>query len=426
MNDISVLIKAIRRSLSSSRSSLTLPLPGREVREDEIDASLAIERVRLSFPFSRTSLLSAVPFIKEIKRFNAILGALVDDPVFRRVTEISRFRNIPSVAREDLSVLGIGSDDRLSVYEVLRKLHEETSPDAVRKLLHPSERRSEDLNRLRKIIPSQKIAPLRFSVSDGRLILISELRQPIAADVQAARAAQDELARQGSRAIEELKKTNCDKRLIDTFSYLQERLLGEESAIQVGLANSVAGDMCRNFREELPIAVTSMLESYTRGVDLYVSQFPEWNRFVENAATSSLTDADVSETHQRVKALIKELAAREDLVDGNVPQMLERLNRMLSQAGDASKRAAFAVLRSIENMVSSLFTYGVDFLEKTAKKVSDDLSSAVSKTVVVGLLTLALGGAITLTPVAGKISQMSWVQNALELVEGQIKQLRVK
>ena len=82
-------------------------------------------------------------------------------------------------------------------------------------------------------------------------------------------------------------------------------------------------------------------------------------------------------------------------MDAAVPRTLQRLNEFLRTPGTTSKRAAFAVLRIVENMVSSDFSYCGDFLSTTAIKVSEDASTLAAKAIV-RAVTLTLGGAVTL------------------------------
>jgi hypothetical protein len=425
---ISTLVKAIRRTLSSARHSLDFPPRARDFseRNEVIEANLALERLRLSFPFNRMSTLQTGPFLKELADFNDQLAEVINNPRFELVVRQARFRFLPSSVKGELSILGFDPDERPSVYDGLTRLYGATRPAEVSRLLEPEGGlfESDAVNRLRSIIPPQKIAPLRFAVSNGQLALADNARTARSQDAENVITAKRELMTQGSRTLQELERSNCDRRLLDSLQYLQESLSGKGNIVRLGLANLTAGVMCDKFREELPAAVASMLDGYTRGVDLYISQFPEWNRFLENAGTVKLERSDVVETHRLTKLLIDDLTARSDLVDPQVPRTLARLNQVLQTPGESSKRAAFAILRSIENMVSSIFSYGVDFLAKTGRKISDDMSSAASKAVVVTLLTLALGGALTITPVAGKISEMAWLKNAVELVENQIKRMK--
>lgn len=333
---------------------------------------------------------------------------------------------MPTSTRATLSLLNqeLSVGDH-SVFDALTLLRDTIQPDAVRQFLASGSDEAEpvEVSQLRTIIPEQKIAPLTFEILNGKITLAAKPNIIPPEDLGNVRAARAELVAQGARALEELEDSNCDKRLVASILYLQEQLLEEGNIVQLGLSNLAAKVMCDGFHEELPIAVASMLGAYTRGVDLYVSQYPEWNRFLENAGAVKLDNSDVVVTHRLTRSIIKSLEQRSDLVDPRVPKTLARLNEFLQSPGTMSKRAAFAVLRSIENLVSSVFSYGTEFLAKTATRVSDDISLAASKVIVVGLLTLALGGAAAITPVAGKISEMGWIKNAVELVERQLKRM---
>jgi hypothetical protein len=181
--------------------------------------------------------------------------------------------------------------------------------------------------------------------------------------------------------------------------------------------------MCGVYEAELPEAVASMIRSHTRGVDMFAAQFPEWNRFVENAAAVQISDDDVAAIHATTTSLVQRLNAEASLVDPDVPKTLSRLNNLISNPKAASKRAAFAILRSIENLVSKVFSCGADLIEKTVTKTIDGLSSVASKALIVGLLTIALAGASSIGPVASKVKEMAWLRSAAELVQRQLERM---
>jgi hypothetical protein len=137
----------------------------------------------------------------------------------------------------------------------------------------------------------------------------------------------------------------------------------------------------------------------------------------------NLTERGVEQIHTAAATLARELSAKPEIVDPEVPRTLTWLASFLRDPAKGSRRAAFALLRSIENLVSGVFAFGVEFISGTAKKTADSLSTAVSRTVVVSLLSLALAGATQLAPVAGKIGELSWLKNATELVQRQIDKM---
>ena len=198
----------------------------------------------------------------------------------------------------------------------------------------------------------------------------------------------------------------------------------DANVIRLGLSNIGCEMMCDAFKNELPVAVTSMLQAHTRGIDLFISQFPDWNRFVENAAATQLATTDVDDLRDAAAKLIVRLQNEPDLVEPEVPKTLSRLNELLTKPSSSAKRAAFAMLRSIENLVSKVFSYGAEFLDQTMSKTIAGASSITSKVLMAGLLSVALSGAVTISPVAAKVSEMQWLKKAVQLVEEQLGTLK--
>jgi hypothetical protein len=280
-----------------------------------------------------------------------------------------------------------------------------------------------DVAELRRIIPAQKVAPIQFEIRNGRLALQRRRSATAAEDRASTEIAREELLRGGQRILTELRGSNCDRRLIESLEYLQEQLSTGESIIRVGLSNIACEMMCGVYEAELPDAVASMIRSHTRGVDMFAAQFPEWNRFVENAAAVHINENDVAAIHATTKSLVQRLDAEANLVDPEVPETLSRLNNLISDPRTASKRAAFAILRSIENLVSKVFSCGADLMEKTVTKTIDGLSTVASKALIVGLLTIALTGASSIGPLASKVKEMASLKSAAELVERQLERM---
>jgi hypothetical protein len=286
------------------------------------------------------------------------------------------------------------------------------------------EARHEQLLELNHIMPKQKIAPAQFEIRNGKLALAKIPMYPPEEDRANVLAARGHLRASAENILSELERSNCDRRLIENVRSLQELLKTEDgNIIQLGLANIGCEVMCSSFKDELPVAVASMLQAHTKGVQLFVGQFPEWHRFIENAATVQLVNNDITELHGAVTKIVGDLQQRPDLVEPEVPKTLARINELLNAPGVAGKRAAFALLRSVENLISKVFSYVAEFCDKTASKVVDSASGAVAKVVYIGLLTLALEGAYAISPVAGKVSEMQWVKTAVDIVQKQLATL---
>jgi hypothetical protein len=275
----------------------------------------------------------------------------------------------------------------------------------------------QELLELEKMIPDQRVAPLQFEIRNGVLSLATTAG-PLAADASNVESASDELRRQGDSLLDQLKNSNCDRRLIDGVTHVHSQLQDDLNPVKLGLSNMHCSIMCEAFNRELPDAVASMLQAYTRGIDLLVSQFPEWNRFIENAASAHITANHVDLIEQTATRLIEDLErTSETVVDPKVPRSLVEIRKFLRKPGEAGLRGAFAVLRSLENFFSKVLAECVRGAEETLRKTVDGLSSAVSK----ALIVLAITGAISLSPIASAVPELGWLKVAIEVLQKYIR-----
>src|SRR3546814_3075773 len=76
------------------------------------------------------------------------------------------------------------------------------------------------------------------------------------------------------------------------------------------------------------------------------------------------------------RSIISALTQNPSLADPEVPKTIAFVRQFLSFPGGASKRAAFAMIRTTENLVSSILRHSVSFFSKTAEKTVDAASTA--------------------------------------------------
>jgi len=119
--------------------------------------------------------------------------------------------------------------------------------------------------------------------------------------------------------------------------------------------------------------------------------------------------------------VILALESQPELADPEVPKTIKLVREFMSRPGNSAKRAAFAMMRTIENLVSSIVRHSVAALEKTAEKTVDGLLTAASK-IIVGLLSIALVGATGIGSAAVHAGA-PWVKQAAEVVQRQISEL---
>lgn len=274
------------------------------------------------------------------------------------------------------------------------------------------------------IIPDQQLAPVKFGVENQRIVVADSIPKVLPEDQSNINFAADYIREAGFNLLQSLERSNCDRRLLDSVKELHTQIESNQNVIKIGLTNMACCTMSVQFQEELPAALYAMLNSYSTSVSLYVSQFPEWEKFTERAAAVELDQANVAEIDHTAVQVIAALNANPDLAEPEVPKTIQLVRDLMTKPGSTSKRAAFAMMRTLENLVSGIAQHVVSALNKTAEKAVDDISAAASK-VFVGMLSIALLSASGIGAAAMQAGA-PWVRQAAELVQKQIDDLSAK
>lgn len=354
---------------------------------------------------------------RAITNIRSLARQLSNDPALRRIIYSAHFWSLPP-GRISREYQGIET-----IEHALRRTIELTDYMLQPELPLEHTVHHDSARELREIIPHQKVAPVQFSMRGGRIIVVSQPGIPNHRDEANTQASRDHLLNKGSRLLSELQRSNCDPRLLQGFRDLQQSLQSCDNIIQLGLMNIGIEEMGKAFEAELPDALRGMLLGHTRGVAMYVAQFPEWQHFSEKAASAEFTEEDVARISLTANHLISDLEQHSEIADDEVPKTIRALQQLIANPKRASKRAAYAVLRTIENLIAKVFEYCSDFLDKTISKTIEGLSTAASRTIIVALMTVALGGAVGISPLDPKISDIAWVRTAAEIVQGEIEAL---
>jgi len=417
-------IRYVYNGLVSLRRTIDMPYDAMSRQREQAGANL-LRAILLDLESARLTVaplrgMSAPP--RDVTRRLSLVAReitqIIENAEYAAVLRNLRYRKIRDPISENRTRT-IPDLDAANALEALQLLLREVSAFAV----PSSDGAQRDLFRLRSILPDQKIAPAQFEIRNDRLVVKSHSSSSREEDKANIESARSQLQSDGNKIIEELERSNCDRRLLTNVQHLQSQLMDETDAIKIGLTNLSCEFMCSAFDHELPSAVSSMLKAHTRGVQLFVGQFPEWNRFLENAAAAHLEEADVETLRLASDRLVRTLQSEPQIVDPEVPRTLAYLSQLLENPGATAKRAAFAVLRSMENLISLVFNYGAEFGQKTISKAIESGSSAASRIIVITLLTIALSGATSIGPIASKVPEMTWLRTATEIVKKQLEKM---
>ncbi|WP_294192285.1 hypothetical protein [uncultured Sphingomonas sp.] len=279
------------------------------------------------------------------------------------------------------------------------------------------------LQDIKRIVPRQQVAPVQFNIIDNRIAVASQTPKSRPEDQSNIAAAFEHIKGSGEALLKTLSQSNCHPKLYESVAELHEQVSSGANVVKVGLTNMACGVMGAQFKEELPDAVTGMLHAYNASISLYVAQFPDWEQFTQNAASIDLDDQDIIEIGNAASELIEALTNREDIADKEVPKTIAFVRQFLANPGSSSKRAAYAMLKTIENLISSIVRHGLKFFEQTAERTVDAASKTASKTIV-ALLGIAL---VSASGVGGAAANAGapWVKQAAEFVQKQVEQ-RIK
>jgi hypothetical protein len=367
------------------------------------------------------------------------LDNLCQRKVFQSLGTAVRFRPSASssVSRREISTLRPGILDVRTVFEaaiVLRDLADEyarlgypTAADLEDVEVEPKEENLDKvavIARLKKIVPEQKLAPAQFDVVKNKVTISKSKSGSAEEDRLNIEAARESIVKSGKEIIDSLRSSNCDNRLLESVQNLHQQIVTNASAVQVGISNISCGIIADQFQGELPDALVGKIKAHNISIGMFVAQFPDWTRFSENAASAEIDQRDAEDVDRAAKNIISYLDSNKDIADPSVVKAFRELRNISGNPNKAAKRALFAVIRTIENLASKVFQFAISYLEQTTKQTVDGLAKATSKIIIGSMVALAITGASSILGLTSKISELSWLNTAIEMVQKQMKDIK--
>lgn len=427
----------IARQVDRISSSIRLSFEDGAYR-DRLD-TLAVREAYLKFESVRFLLSARYDRLRreaveiDLEPFVSGLMSLVDDQDYMKLVDNIRYRS--RLPRPDGPMSEIFHpalvSGRVTVGEAIYRLHESLVRFLHRGMASDIEGDieigtsvREATAQLRRLTPrDQNVAPVRFDVIDYRLIVVRQPATALPEDERNIAVAREELSSQGERILDQLERSNCDRRLLESFKGLQERLGANFDIVQLGLTNVACEIMCDKFQCELPDAVSAMMKAHTVGISMYVAQFPEWQRFTEQAMAAELALNDAPKLLDALDSVLARITDKPEVADPEVPKTLIAMRALISDPAKTTRRAVFAVWRTLENLVIRTYGYLADFLERSCDQAVKDGSKVAGKALVFALTTAALAAASAMLPVSGHLTQSTWLAKATEVVRTQVEQL---
>jgi len=273
------------------------------------------------------------------------------------------------------------------------------------------------LEAVSRLIPEQELAPARFEIKDGRIVIRREINHTEPADQANADLAREELLRAGGDLLTQLESTNSDPVISKHVRYLHRLLADRASVIRIGIANLGLEEIVRTNEDELRGSLAASLRAFARGINLFASQFPDWERFVSNSIRDQLETEDARHATTVARQLAGELERNPELADPEVPHTLKFFAELRASPARAAKRLTFALVRMLENLIKVTAKFASDVLSGALDEAKTLLRKPLGRGIAVALLGLALHGAVGLGPLAEKVTELRWIKDVRILIE---------
>ncbi|WP_133305226.1 hypothetical protein [Tsuneonella suprasediminis] len=271
------------------------------------------------------------------------------------------------------------------------------------------------------IVPGQKLAPIQFSVSNGKLYIRRQNYKSKREDRHLLTYGKTALQTDASSIIESLGKTNVDPRLSVAIAEIRDVLGSDADVIRLGMLSTTCDVLVRRFNEQLPETISAKFEAFGTNLSMFVSQFPDWQKFVTNADLGKEIEyKDVSNIFSVGMNFVNLLKSNEDLIDPQVPKSIQLLLEAIRDPSTSSKRAIFGVVRTLENLIATIFTSFGNLFGAGFTGVSDGLKVSAKWATIMFLLTATANNATTLAPSISKITISDWMTQASEIIKKSI------
>lgn len=287
-------------------------------------------------------------------------------------------------------------------------------------------------NELREVVASlvadQKTGPIKFHIVNGVLQLANPENNIDTSDVETAEAARAALLAIGASLISDMDSSNCDHRFTQGISKLNQDLASSENIILIGLNASAQQAVAERKFDELNDFISTKLNVYLSGIQMYVSQFETWRIFSYNATAANLASTDADVAKNAGAALLGELRAVKDVVD---PEVENELSGLLEAAEktDLDPKISYSILTTITNFVAVVYRSTAPTIAELLVAARQGAAEGIKKgsEKVATVVTLATFGAIAavvvplMLPNAAKAVGADWLPKAVSALQDAIK-----
>lgn len=276
----------------------------------------------------------------------------------------------------------------------------------------------DELPDVNKIVPAQKSAPMMYAVVNGKLQLKRQSARVSGEDRQMVAHGRSALQSDANSIIQSLADSNADPRFLAAFGEIRDVLASDSDVIRLGMLSVSCNSLVARFHEQLPDIAGAKLDAFDINLSMFVSQFPDWRKFVENASsTEELTPDEIQIVFDVGQKLADQLQSNDDLVDPRVPKSLRLILEAIREPNKATKRAVFGAVRTLENLIGTIILGFGGFFGAGFAGAKEGLKATSKLATIALLLTAAANGAGALSPSATKLVGSDWMEKAATAIK---------
>jgi hypothetical protein len=250
-------------------------------------------------------------------------------------------------------------------------------------------------------LPPQNIAPYQFELRNSTLVVADQPANFLDADADNITAAREALLAQGEMLLRDRRLSNWPY-VEEAFQQVHARLVSPNNVIQLAIFNLSLGEVLQGSDGEITDTLHAGLVRHWRSVADFVSQFPEWRQYNENASETRATAEDVATLCETALGLAETLDELPESIDSSVPNALRQTVNWVTANAKVPGQKILALGRTLANLLVAAFRFSrKPMFLKFASEVTIDLRGALKDIVVVAILVAATNGITALSHIPG-------------------------
>lgn len=259
------------------------------------------------------------------------------------------------------------------------------------------------------LVPEQQVAPVRFGWREDKLSVVHVQASPEPRDADIVKSARRSIERTGEKVLEALRKSQCEHRFMALMEELHADFIGGEDIVYLGMQSHQCQIAAKAYEGEFSAYAQSLVVAYFASLHDYVSQFPEWYRFLENAAAAQIVEQNLLDDLRALLRGLHQEAVASPTVEAEVAKKLSWLAQLLA-TDNVPKQVVIAVAISVQNLAAAVVKWGAELAIEAANQTKKFLANAIAISVVGGIGTVLW----RFIPISNLLTRSPWLETALE------------